>query len=122
MEDLDKWRKYDKKKGLKRQYPIHAQGFEQWVRLDFNGDGKADYSSPYQLRAELMQQQFDFTQQGDRYKLGRALYHIAQRRGFKSSKGETIKEQEATETDLLNEVEVDITEELKNRKKRNQRI
>ena len=113
LEDLDKWRKYDKKKGLKRQYPIHAQGFEQWVRLDFNGDGKADYSSPYQLRAELMQQQFDFTQQGDRYKLGRALYHIAQRRGFKSSKGETIKEQEATETDLLNEVEVDITEELK---------
>ncbi|MEE0909624.1 MAG: HNH endonuclease domain-containing protein [Bacteroidales bacterium] len=103
LEDLDKWRRYDKEKGLKRQYPIHAIEFEQWVRLDFNGDGVADYSSPYQLRAELMQKQFDFTNQTDRYKLGRALYHIAQHRGFKSSKGETIKEQEdsAKETDIV---------------------
>lgn len=103
LEDLDKWRRYDKEKGLKRQYPIHAIEFEQWVRLDFNGDGVADYSSPYQLRAELMQKQFDFSNQTDRYKLGRALYHIAQHRGFKSSKGETIKEQEdsAKETDIV---------------------
>lgn len=117
IEDLDKWRKYDKEKGLKRQYPIHAKNFEQWVRLDFNGDGVADYSSPYQLRAELMQKQFDFSQQTDKYKLGRALYHIAQRRGFKSSKGETLKSQEAEsqeaeEIDFSNK-EIDITEELK---------
>lgn len=98
MEDLEKWSKYDKEKGLKRQYPIHAIEFEQWVRLDFNGDGIADYSTPYQLRAELMQRQFDFTNQIDRYKLGRALYHIAQHRGFKSSKGETIKEQSQEES------------------------
>lgn len=103
MEDLDKWRKYDKAKGLKREYPIHATEFEQWIRLDFDGDRVADYTSPYQLRAELMQRQFDFTNQTDRYKLGRALYHIAQHRGFKSSKGETIKDQEdsATETDVV---------------------
>ncbi|MEE3413180.1 MAG: HNH endonuclease domain-containing protein [Bacteroidales bacterium] len=106
MEDLKKWSLYDKTQGLKRQYPIHATKFEQWVRLDFDGDGVADYSSPFQLRAELMEKQFDFSNQIDRYKLGRALYHIAQRRGFKSSKGETIKEQEknnseeAIETDL----------------------
>lgn len=106
MEDLKKWSRYDKTQGLKRQYPIHAIKFEQWVRLDFDGDGVADYSSPFQLRAELMEKQFDFSNQIDRYKLGRALYHIAQRRGFKSSKGETIKEQEknnseeAIETDL----------------------
>lgn len=103
MEDLDKWRRYDKAKGLKREYPIHATEFEQWIRLDFNGDRVADYTSPYQLRAELMKRQFDFTNQTDRYKLGRALYHIAQHRGFKSSKGETIKDQEnsATETDVV---------------------
>ena len=101
MEDLDKWRRYDKSKGLKREYPIHATEFEQWIRLDF--DEYSDYSSPYQLRAELMQKQFDFTNQTDRYKLGRALYHIAQHRGFKSSKGETIKDLEdsATETDVI---------------------
>ena len=98
MEDLKKWSRYDKTQGLKRQYPIHATIFEQWVRLDFDGDGVSDYSSPFQLREELMEKQFDFSNQVDRFKLGRALYHIAQRRGFKSSKGETIKEQEKNES------------------------
>ena len=90
MENLEKWSKYDKEKGFKREYPIDATEFEQWIRLDFDGDGIADYSSPYQLRAELMNRQFDFNNQVERYKLGRALYHIAQRRGFKSSKGTSI--------------------------------
>ncbi|MBQ0076463.1 MAG: hypothetical protein KBS69_04940 [Bacteroidales bacterium] len=89
-EDLTKWRTYDKEKGLKREYPIHAHAFEQWVRLDFDMDGVPEYSSPYQLRAELMTRQFDFENEIERYKLGRAIYHIAQRRGFKSSKGETL--------------------------------
>lgn len=108
MEDLEKWCKYDKTQGLKRQYPVGADKFEEWVRLDFNGDGVADYSSPFQLRAELMERQFDFTQETERYKLGRALYHIAQRRGFKSSKGETIKEQEKEESfeDAIGDVDV----------------
>jgi len=110
MEDLEKWSKYDKNKGLKREYPINANRFEQWVRLDFNEDGIADYSSPYELRAELATKQLDFSKPTNKYKLGRALYHIAQRRGFKSSKGETVKEQE-NETDNKtsenNEVEID---------------
>jgi len=94
MRELNRWRKYDKANGLKRQYPVDALNFEKWVRLDFDGDGVADYSSPYQLRAELATTQLDFSLEINRYKLGRALYHIAQRRGFKSSKGETLKEQE----------------------------
>jgi CRISPR-associated endonuclease Csn1 len=92
MRELNRWRKYDKVNGLKRQYPVDVLNFEQWVRLDF--DEIADYSSPYQLRAELATTQSDFSLEINRYKLGRALYHIAQRRGFKSSKGETLKEQE----------------------------
>lgn len=91
-EELDQWSKYDKSKGLKRQYPINATKFEQWVRLDFNYDGIPEYSSPYQLRAELIDRLIDWNDQTDRYKFGRAMYHIAQRRGFKSSKGETLKE------------------------------
>lgn len=111
--DLDKWRKYDKGKGLKRQYPVDAKEFEQWVRLDFNGDGVADYSSPYQLRAELMEKQLDFTREVDRFKLGRALYHIAQRRGFRSSKGETMKEQQQTEIGNDTDTEIDFSTALK---------
>lgn len=91
-EELDRWAKYDKEKGLKRQYPVDAVPFEQWVRLDFDLDGKPEYSSPYQLRAELMTQQLDWNNETDRFKFGRAMYHIAQRRGFKSSKGETLKD------------------------------
>lgn len=113
IEDLDKWRRYDKSKNQKRQYPINADKFEKWVRLDFDGDGIADYSSPFQLRAELMQKQFDFTKEIDRYKLGRALYHIAQRRGFRSSKGETIKEQELAEIENFTDTEIDVATELK---------
>ena len=103
-EELDRWSKYDKSKGLKRQYPIDAVSFEQWVRLDFDGDGKPDYSSPYQLRAELMEKTLNWDNQIDRYKFGRAMYHIAQRRGFKSSKGETLKD--AKESDDLSSIEI----------------
>lgn len=96
-ESLEQWRTYDKKKKLFRQYPINDKAFHSWIILDFNGDGKPDYSSPYQLRRELVSVQLDFNLPIDRYKLGRALYHIAQHRGFKSSKGETIAEQEKQE-------------------------
>ena len=111
MEDLDKWRKYDKAKGLKREYPINAEKFEQWVRLDFDGDGVAEYTSPYELRNELMTRQFDFNNETDRYKFGRAMYHIAQRRGFKSSKGESIKDQEKEQTD--NDADLDLSDAMK---------
>lgn len=118
IEDLDKWRRYDKEKGLKRQYPIEAIQFEQWIRLDFDGDGKPDYINPYELRAEIMQKQFDFNEEINRYKLGRILYHITQRRGFKSSKGETLKELSENEIneDLDLSVALQKSEEKKSQK------
>ena len=87
------------------------KAFHSWIILDFNGDGKPDYSSPYQLRRELVSVQLDFNQPIDRYKLGRALYHIAQHRGFKSSKGETIAEQEKQEDDSKKNKNNALTEE-----------
>ena len=95
--EIDHWARYDKAKGLKRQYPVDSTEFEQWVRLDFDCDGIPEYSSPYQLRAELTERQLDWNNQTDRYKFGRAMYHIAQRRGFKSSKGETLKDAKENE-------------------------
>ena len=90
QESLDQWKTYDKKRNLFRKYPIEDVALDKWIKLDFDGNGIQDYSSPYQLRKELVEKQYDFSNDIDRYKLGRALYHIAQHRGFKSSKGETF--------------------------------
>lgn len=84
IEQLDQWRKYTK--GIGRNYPVNAVLFNNWIKLDFNNDGKPDYTSPYELRSELINQILDFTLEENRHKLGRALYHIAQHRAFKSSK------------------------------------
>jgi CRISPR-associated endonuclease Csn1 len=111
-DELNKWRRYDTKKGLTRKYPVEADKFEQWVKLDFDYDGIPDYSSPFQLRKELATIQLDLTNNMERYKIGRAFYHIAQRRGFKSSKGETIKEKEKEAEEKVlnpeNEIQIDL--------------
>lgn len=84
IDDLNKWKNY--KKGLGRIFPVENEAFNDWMKLDFNDDGKPDYSSPYQLRKELLSRKLDLSNVSDRYKIGRALYHIAQRRGFRSSR------------------------------------
>lgn len=109
---LEKWMKYDKSKGgYSHQYPIEDLTFESWIKMDFDNDGKPDYISPYHLRRELVQKgnQIDLDKQEDRYKLGRALYHIAQRRGFKSSKGSRA----TTDEEQREEHDVELSEELK---------
>ena len=108
IEDLDKWRKYDIQSGLKREYPIHSETFEQWVRCYF-GDGSN--TNPYELRYKLMTRQFDFNDETERMKLGRALYHIAQRRGFKSSKGETISDKD--DDKVVEKEDVDLSDLMK---------
>lgn len=107
-EDLDKWRKYDKQEAHKnnnagRVYPVWNTAFDAWIKLDFDNDGKPDYTSPYQLRKELAEKKSDFTQEKNRFKLGRALYHIAQRRGFKSSRkgAEDVKEKETNDNEVM---------------------
>lgn len=112
-ESLMRWRTYDKQRGLFREYPIDDKDFNAWILLDFDGDGKPDYSSPYQLRRELVTHQFDFNQPIERYKLGRALYHIAQHRGFKSSKGETLLQQETNSKQSLTDETTDVAGEMK---------
>jgi CRISPR-associated endonuclease Csn1 len=89
-ESLKRWKHYDKEQAQKgnsgRQYPVDDAAFNDWIKLDFNNDGIPDYISPYQLRNELATIKLDFSIEENRFKLGRALYHIAQHRGFKSSK------------------------------------
>lgn len=120
IEGLNKWRHYDKAEARKnnnggRVYPVDHLLFDAWIKLDFNGDGKPDYTSPYQLRNELAEVKLDFTKQEDRFKLGRALYHIAQRRGFKSSRkgADDVKEKEASDDNDI--VDLQYSEKKKNK-------
>ena len=83
-ENLNKWKHYEK--GIGRIFPVDDISFQKWIKLDFNGDGIPDFSSPYQLRRLLITEKLNLSVSENRYKIGRALYHIAQRRGFKSSR------------------------------------
>lgn len=119
IDGLNKWRHYNKEEAVKnsnggRVYPVNDLAFDQWVKLDFNGDGKPDYSSPYQLRKELADTLLDFSSVINRLKLGRALYHIAQRRGFKSSRkgADDVKEKDATVDEI---VDLQYSEKKKNK-------
>lgn len=90
--ELEEWMTYDKSKGLFRKFPIDNKKFMQWIRMDFDGDGVSD-CTPYELRYQLVHRQFDFSDPIERYRFGRAMFHICQHRGFRSSKGETLAEQ-----------------------------
>lgn len=87
---FDRWKHYNKEEALKgnggRAYPVDDLFFNNWIKLDFNNDGLPDYKTPYALREELVTFKLDFTIEENKHKLGRALYHISQHRGFKSSK------------------------------------
>lgn len=72
---LDKWR-YEK------QYPL-VDDFILWQRTDDNIE-----KNPYHDRYVVLTNTLDLTKQANRHELGRALYHLAQRRGFLSNRKE----------------------------------
>ena len=120
-ESLNRWMIYDKTcGGYSHQYPIEDKAFEQWIKLDFDNNGIVDYTSPYHLRRDLAQKenQLNLNKSEDRYKLGRALYHIAQRRGFKSSKGSNS----SIEDDIENESEIALSEVLESSETKKNKI
>lgn len=93
IDKLNHWKHY--KKGIGRVFPVDDKAFQQWIILDFDGDSVPDFSSPYQLRRLLITKKLDLSIPENRYKIGRALYHIAQRRGFKSSRKQGANEKTA---------------------------
>lgn len=69
IEEVEQWRK----SGFKK-YPLNPE-FLKWLRTDESGN-----RNPYVFRDRASKQKVDL------YELGRALYHIAQRRGFLSNR------------------------------------
>jgi CRISPR-associated endonuclease Csn1 len=98
LEELDQWRKYSKKD--KRKYP-QTERFINWLRFDFNGDGKPDFhlvggnrhESYYLFRAKAVSENTGDKKvfQNNPEILGRVFYQLVQRRGFKGRDEEEAK-------------------------------
>lgn len=80
-EALKKWH-------LQKEYPLDDE-FLKWQRTDdrFN-------KNPYYYRHLCLHQKLDLSTEHDRFILGRAMYHLAQRRGFLSNRLDQTDEKE----------------------------
>lgn len=72
-EQLGEWKS-------KKRYPL-TDDFILWQRTDDNTD-----KNPYRDRYRALTSTLDLDRQQDRYSLGRAMYHLSQRRGFLSGR------------------------------------
>ena len=72
----------------KKQYPIDGE-FLRWQRTDDNED-----RNPYHDRYTALTESLNLSDRTQRWLLGRALYHLAQRRGFLSNRKEAGDEKE----------------------------
>lgn len=72
----------------RKEYPLDEE-FLAWQRTDDNAG-----RNPYHDRYRALTEELNMQSKADRYALGRALYHMAQRRGFLSNRKESTKESE----------------------------
>lgn len=87
-----------------KTYP-KTDDFMLWQRTSDNDD-----KNPYYYRHLCLHQKLDLERQDERYILGRAFYHLAQRRGFLSNRLDSTPEQETGKvqkgiSDLTREME-----------------
>ena len=75
-EQLSQWK-------AQKAYPL-TDDFMLWQR-----SGSAEENNPYYCRHRCLTQKLDLTDQSQRFLLGRAFYHLAQRRGFLSNRLDT---------------------------------
>ncbi len=80
-EELNDWR-------YKKQYPLNRT-FIKWLHTDDKIE-----KNPYHDRFIALNEKLNLEKEEDRYILGRAIYHIAQRRGFLSNRKDSTKEDE----------------------------
>ncbi|MDO6433273.1 HNH endonuclease domain-containing protein [Flavitalea sp. BT771] len=83
MEELEQWK--TPAGNREKKYP-ESNIFRNWLRLDFNNDGLADYANPFELRANALQEKLSL------HELGRIAYHINQRRGYLSNRSDKAQE------------------------------
>ena len=81
-EELHTWR-------VDGVYPLANEAFMRWQRTDENKG-----VNPYAARCKCVETELNMENRQDRYLLGRALYHIAQRRGFLSNRKDQANDKE----------------------------
>jgi len=80
-DEMNEWR-------FKKNYPKN-ENFRKWLLTDDSIN-----KNPYYYRNLVVTEKLDLTKKENRYKIGRAFYHLAQRRGFLSNRLEITKESE----------------------------
>ena len=111
VESLNKWRFDDDDKGYDRTFPVHNEAFMKWINFEFFIDGEM-VRSVYRLREILATKPLDFTKPESWLMLGRAIYSIAVRRGFKSSRLATASDDENEEQPELQASEAELSKGL----------
>lgn len=96
IEEFSNWKTY--RKGKNREYP-QSEAFLNWIRFDLDGDGLPDFhlfgkgknESYYVFRAFSIDVDFKDVFSKNPQILGRVLYQLVQRRGFKGRDEEEAK-------------------------------
>ncbi len=91
FDELKQWRN-------KKIYPTNTEFREWWLTDD------KKKKNPYEYRALAVEQKLDLNIREDRYKIGRAFYHMAQRRGFLSNRLEGTKESDGAVKKAIAEI------------------
>ena len=90
---IDAWR-------YKKQYPLYDE-FLLWLR-------SSDDSNPYADRFKSLTKVLDLNKQEDRYTLGRALYHLSQRRGFLSNRKDNNSDEDGKVKGAIKQLDEDM--------------
>ncbi len=98
-EELHAWR-------VEGKYPLSNEAFMSWQRTD---EDKG--VNPYAARCKCVEQELDKENRNERYLIGRALYHIAQRRGFLSNRKDQADDKE---TGVVKEGIKELTQKIQN--------
>ena len=90
-QELNDWR-------YKKIYPANEE-FRKWLTTDDNIN-----KNPYFFRNLTVTEKLDLNSKENRYKLGRAFYHLSQRRGFLSNRLEGTKESDGAIKKAISEL------------------